>query len=74
MGGGGRPLMATGGHKGQIPRTDSGRGAGIYSFNAARTLKATLVWGINENIYHPASENHTLVRYLSRGGSDDTVG
>ena len=46
-GGGGRPREATGGHRGQFPRTDFGPAAGIYSLNAVRTPKATLTWGNN---------------------------
>ena len=50
-GGGGRPREATGGHRGQFPRTDFGPAAEIYSSNnAARTPKATLVWGIYKDI------------------------
>ena len=46
-GGGGRPLEATGGHRGQFPRTDFGLASQIYfCYNTAGTPKATLVWGI----------------------------
>ena len=43
---GGRPLEATGGHRGQFPRTDVDQASQIYSStNTARTSKASLVWG-----------------------------
>ena len=48
-GGGGMPLEAAGGHRGQFPRTDFGLASqALSSNNAARTPKATLVWGINQ--------------------------
>ena len=45
VGGHGRPREATGGRRGQFPRTDSSPTEGIYSSdNTAKTPKATLVW------------------------------
>ena len=49
----GRQREATGGNRGQFPRTDFGQGHGISSSNnAARIPKATLVWRMKcYNIY-----------------------
>ena len=46
-GGGGLCREAPGGHRGKFPRTDFGLAVGIQSSNAARTPKASLVWGNN---------------------------
>ena len=46
--GGGRPLETTGDHRCQFPRTYFSPVVGIESSNiAAKTPKATLVWGTN---------------------------